>query len=248
MPDNFPRKTIAFTLIELLVVIAIIAILAALLLPALSRAKAAGQSTACKSNLHQIGIALRLYTDDFQKYPACADTDSARPGAVVSLWDAKLLALVANNRDLFHCPADRLTPPWTNATGLPRRNPCYGYNMAGTGRYPGSGESLGLDGGFDQRMTGQALSANRVRAPADMIGVVDCKPKTGGADGDLDDLFPINLLVELAPRHNQGENAVFCDGHVEYAKHVFWVRKTEGARHRWNNDQQGHPETWGNNP
>src|SRR5437879_2310298 len=59
----------AFTLVELLVVISIIAILAALLLPVLSRAKAAGLSTACKCNLHQIGVGLNLYTGQFQQYP-----------------------------------------------------------------------------------------------------------------------------------------------------------------------------------
>ncbi len=243
------RSCTAFTLIELLVVIAIIAILAALLLPALSRGTAAAQSARCKSNLHQIGVALKLYTDDYQKYPVCAARD-ATLGQGYVLWDSRILPFAANNRNLFLCPAERSATQWTNNPAQPLRNPCYGYNMAGSGRYPASGDSLGLDGGASQGMSGggRYLAEGQVKLASEMIAVADCKPKTGGEDNDLDDLFPINLLAELAPRHNNGENVVFCDDHVEYAKHGVWLRKTDSARQRWNNDHQSHPETWGNNP
>src|SRR5437879_5233357 len=63
------RSKKAFTLVELLVAIAIIAILAALLLPALNRAKGAADSTVCKSNLRQIMLAINLYVQDSGSYP-----------------------------------------------------------------------------------------------------------------------------------------------------------------------------------
>jgi prepilin-type N-terminal cleavage/methylation domain-containing protein len=67
--DHSRGETRGFTLIELLVVVAIIAILAAMLLPALQRAREAGRRTHCINNLRQIGIGIQLYKDDFNERP-----------------------------------------------------------------------------------------------------------------------------------------------------------------------------------
>jgi prepilin-type N-terminal cleavage/methylation domain-containing protein len=107
-PATLRPKPPGFTLIELLVVMAIIAILAALLMPVLGRAKEAARSTQCLGNLHQIGIALQSYVADNQNHmPVMFDwtADAARNtnGPPIN----RVLFPDLGSSNVFRCPSDR---------------------------------------------------------------------------------------------------------------------------------------------
>ena len=140
---NVAKKR-GFTLIELLVVIAIIAILAALLLPALQRARDRARMSLCQSNLKQLFISLTVYMQDMGDIMPVANCDSGRTG---NNWYQVLVSSgYMSDRKVFICPND--SSPDTFNTGAhtidtrPYKgidNNCYSYNFSSQAYQSGGG-------------------------------------------------------------------------------------------------------------
>lgn len=246
------RSGLGFTLIELLVVISIIGTLACLLLPALASAKEQAKKAQCISNLHQLGVALQIYTEDQNYYPMA--TSDGLTGA----WQRALHELVPDN--VFYCPLTfRPSEAFIRIFGVSAAiTPHYGYNVLG-GAWKGTPPyNPGLGGDVDLNTGARTPTPfNRVSVPSQMIAITDSSPFINPIPGpqpaanipneiylSFPYLIPLFNEYGVGNWHDTGANAMFCDAHVQFAKQSYWISATTPVRRLWNNDNQSHPEWW----
>jgi prepilin-type processing-associated H-X9-DG protein/prepilin-type N-terminal cleavage/methylation domain-containing protein len=240
-----------FTLLELLVVVAIIGILAALLLPVISRSKQKAHQIRCVGNLRQLGIGLQNFLVENHAYPSfIGPINSDNPGFWISQlqsggFDRPKPVTNLIKDGVWRCPS---APAKMGEPNTEEDFCSYGYNVYGVAPVGNHTNTLGLHGSFTPGTTllpghpGFApVKESEVIAPSDMMAIGDSI--VGGLLLIRHDLAYLDKYGRATARHQGRINVLFCDGHVESPTLKFaFEDTTDPALVRWNRDHQPHRE------